>query len=235
MFVCRQVLAALSLSVGIAMSIHNLTEGFMIALPLYYATQSRTTAFTYAATIGGFSQPLGALKGLLLIENISKQRKIMWWRTIPMTVISTLRNRSIKTCIHRQTKCPWHTLCHANSTISTNTTATVAAEKTNSKNTNSGSDISGTISSLFGYTTNNNINDLVNKDQQQPSKSINLINAEDDALKSLQNLDTIRSWTMTKETNQVFRAIGKLLVAFVNLHGHFGWTIFLIQHYTNNM
>ncbi|CAO0795272.1 unnamed protein product [Mucor circinelloides] len=73
MFVSSKASAALGLSVGIAMSIHNLTEGFMIALPLYYATRSRTTAFTYAAIMGGLSQPLGALIGLFLIQNISKQ------------------------------------------------------------------------------------------------------------------------------------------------------------------
>lgn len=73
MFISSKASTALGLSVGIAMSIHNLTEGFMIALPLYYATRSRTTSFTYAAIMGGFSQPLGALIGLFLIENISKQ------------------------------------------------------------------------------------------------------------------------------------------------------------------
>ncbi|CEP10331.1 hypothetical protein [Parasitella parasitica] len=75
MFVSSKASATLGLSVGIAMSIHNLTEGFMIALPLYYATRSRSTAFTFAAIMGGFSQPLGALIGLFLIKNISKQRE----------------------------------------------------------------------------------------------------------------------------------------------------------------
>lgn len=72
MFVSSQASTALGLSVCIAMSIHNLTEGFMIALPLYYATRSRLTAFSSAAVMGGLSQPLGALMGVLLIKNISK-------------------------------------------------------------------------------------------------------------------------------------------------------------------
>ncbi|RCH85774.1 hypothetical protein CU098_003550, partial [Rhizopus stolonifer] len=72
MFISSQASSALGLSVGIAMSIHNLTEGFMISLPLYYATRSRSTAFTYAALMGGLSQPLGALIGLFLIKSISK-------------------------------------------------------------------------------------------------------------------------------------------------------------------
>ncbi|KAI8373391.1 Zinc/iron permease [Choanephora cucurbitarum] len=73
MFISSQASSALGISVGIAMSIHNLTEGFMIALPLYYATRSRTSAFTYAAILGGLSQPIGALIGLFLIKNISQQ------------------------------------------------------------------------------------------------------------------------------------------------------------------
>ncbi|KAI9483995.1 MAG: Zinc/iron permease [Benjaminiella poitrasii] len=73
MFVSSQASTSLGLSVAIAMSIHNLTEGFMIALPLYYATRSRMTAFTYAAIMGGLSQPLGALIGLGLIKNISEK------------------------------------------------------------------------------------------------------------------------------------------------------------------
>ncbi|KAI7904340.1 Zinc/iron permease [Cokeromyces recurvatus] len=73
MFVSSQASTSLGISVAIAMSIHNLTEGFMIALPLYYATQSRVTAFNYAAIMGGLSQPLGALIGLGLIKNITKK------------------------------------------------------------------------------------------------------------------------------------------------------------------
>ncbi|KAI8380181.1 Zinc/iron permease [Blakeslea trispora] len=73
MFISSQASSALGISVGVAMSIHNLTEGFMISLPLYYATRSRATAFTYAAILGGLSQPIGALIGLFLIKNITQQ------------------------------------------------------------------------------------------------------------------------------------------------------------------
>jgi ZIP family zinc transporter len=77
MFISSQASIALGLSVCIAMSIHNLTEGFMIALPLYYATRSRIQAFSYAAVMGGLSQPFGALIGLYLIRNISKSKEDM--------------------------------------------------------------------------------------------------------------------------------------------------------------
>lgn len=39
----------------------------------------------------------------------------------------------------------------------------------------------------------------------------------DDSLKTFPLLDTVGSWTVSKETNQVLRAIGKLLAAFVSL------------------
>ncbi|CEG72622.1 hypothetical protein RMATCC62417_08152 [Rhizopus microsporus] len=75
MFVSTKASSALGLSVSIALSIHNLTEGFMIALPLYYATRSRMIAFSAASLMGGLSQPLGALVGLLLVKNISKSKE----------------------------------------------------------------------------------------------------------------------------------------------------------------
>jgi zinc transporter ZupT len=75
MFVSTKASSALGLSVSIALSIHNLTEGFMIALPLYYATRSRLIAFSAASLMGGLSQPLGALVGLLLVKNISKSKE----------------------------------------------------------------------------------------------------------------------------------------------------------------
>ncbi|KAG0175857.1 hypothetical protein DFQ29_006861 [Apophysomyces sp. BC1021] len=75
LFISNQASTSLGLSVSIAISIHNLTEGFMIALPLYYATRSRVAAFVYAAVLGGLSQPLGALLGLLAIRNVDKAQE----------------------------------------------------------------------------------------------------------------------------------------------------------------
>ncbi|KAI8384958.1 ZIP zinc transporter-domain-containing protein [Radiomyces spectabilis] len=77
MFVSSQASTSLGLSVCVAMSIHNLTEGFMIALPLYLATRSRIWAFAYAAFLGGLSQPLGAVMGLVAIRNVSEAQENM--------------------------------------------------------------------------------------------------------------------------------------------------------------
>lgn len=43
-----------------ALAIHNITEGFCLALPIYLATSSRMKALLYSFILGGFSQPLGA-------------------------------------------------------------------------------------------------------------------------------------------------------------------------------
>lgn len=50
----------LGLSVFLALFVHNISEGFSLALPLYLAMGSRIKAFLVAAILGGLSQPLGA-------------------------------------------------------------------------------------------------------------------------------------------------------------------------------
>ena len=51
---------SLGASVFFALFIHNLTEGFVLALPIYLALGSRTKAMVWAAGLGGLSQPIGA-------------------------------------------------------------------------------------------------------------------------------------------------------------------------------
>ncbi|KAI8356694.1 hypothetical protein EDC96DRAFT_515203 [Choanephora cucurbitarum] len=63
-----------------------------------------------------------------------------------------------------------------------------------------------TVSSFFGYSAPKTNHNQTEKNQ--------LLTPDDDTLKSFPLLDTIGSWTMAKETNQVFRAIGKIIVAF---------------------
>ncbi|CAO2651579.1 Nn.00g041490.m01.CDS01 [Neocucurbitaria sp. VM-36] len=50
----------LGLSIFLALFIHNITEGFAMALPLYLAIGSRWKAMFWSALLGGVSQPLGA-------------------------------------------------------------------------------------------------------------------------------------------------------------------------------
>lgn len=72
MFISNESSSQLGLSVAAAMTIHNFIEGFLIALPLFYATGSKLAAFSYAALLGGMSQPLGAVLGLLVIRNVKQ-------------------------------------------------------------------------------------------------------------------------------------------------------------------
>ncbi|KAI7865586.1 Zinc/iron permease [Spinellus fusiger] len=75
MFISGQASPELGLSVAIAISIHNVIEGFMIALPLYLATQSHKWSFGYAAVLGGLSQPIGAALGILMVRTIGQQQE----------------------------------------------------------------------------------------------------------------------------------------------------------------
>ena len=50
----------LGFAVFMALFIHNITEGFAMALPLYLALDSRWRAMFWSSLLGGVSQPLGA-------------------------------------------------------------------------------------------------------------------------------------------------------------------------------
>ncbi|KAK4694505.1 zinc transporter, ZIP family, partial [Lecanoromycetidae sp. Uapishka_2] len=50
----------LGFTVFMALFIHNITEGFAMALPLYLAINSRWKAMFWSSLLGGVSQPLGA-------------------------------------------------------------------------------------------------------------------------------------------------------------------------------
>ena len=50
----------LGFAVFLALFIHNITEGFALALPLYLALNNRVTAMSASFVLGGLTQPLGA-------------------------------------------------------------------------------------------------------------------------------------------------------------------------------
>lgn len=51
---------SLGFSVFLALFVHNISEGFAMALPLYMALHSRPQAMFWSSVLGGLSQPLGA-------------------------------------------------------------------------------------------------------------------------------------------------------------------------------
>ena len=59
-FATNHANAKLGFAVFMALFIHNITEGFAMALPLYLALGSRWKAMVWSSILGGVSQPLGA-------------------------------------------------------------------------------------------------------------------------------------------------------------------------------
>ena len=66
----------LGFSVFMALFIHNITEGFALALPLYLALNSRIKAMIWASILGGASQPLGAGIAVLWFK-VAKSRDMV--------------------------------------------------------------------------------------------------------------------------------------------------------------
>ncbi len=57
----------LGLVVAAAIALHNIPEGVSVAVPIYYATQSKKKAFAYAA-LSGVAEPVGALLGYFALK-----------------------------------------------------------------------------------------------------------------------------------------------------------------------
>ncbi|KAG1105936.1 hypothetical protein G6F59_004551 [Rhizopus arrhizus] len=73
----------------------------------------------------------------------------------------------------------------------------------------------GSLSSLFSFSFSNGSATVESHSTlKEDELEKNVLEEEEEGLKSFPILNTLGSWTMAKETNQVLRAIGKLLVAF---------------------
>jgi len=60
---------AVGVSIAFAIAIHNIPEGIAVSVPVYCATGSRKKALIWSI-LSGFSEPLGAVIGLLIISFI---------------------------------------------------------------------------------------------------------------------------------------------------------------------
>lgn len=58
---------ALGISVTLAIALHNIPEGISIAMPIYFATNSRAKALKYSF-LSGMAEPLGAFIALLFLK-----------------------------------------------------------------------------------------------------------------------------------------------------------------------
>jgi zinc transporter, ZIP family len=54
------------ISIAFAVAVHNIPEGIAVAIPIYYATQSRSKAFWYSF-LSGLAEPIGALLGYFIL------------------------------------------------------------------------------------------------------------------------------------------------------------------------
>lgn len=66
---------SLGFNVFMALFVHNIAEGFAMALPLYMALGSRLKAMLWSSLLGGASQPLGAAIAVLFFK-LSKRTNI---------------------------------------------------------------------------------------------------------------------------------------------------------------
>lgn len=57
------------LALAVAIAVHNIPEGVSIAVPVYYATGSRTKAIL-ATFVSGLAEPLGAIVGYVLLAGV---------------------------------------------------------------------------------------------------------------------------------------------------------------------
>ena len=56
----------LGVALAVAIAAHNIPEGIAVSIPIYYATRSKSKAFTLSL-LSGIAEPIGALVGLFII------------------------------------------------------------------------------------------------------------------------------------------------------------------------
>eukprot|EP00927_Polykrikos_kofoidii_P028562 TRINITY_DN24911_c0_g1_i2.p1 TRINITY_DN24911_c0_g1~~TRINITY_DN24911_c0_g1_i2.p1 ORF type:complete len:348 (-),score=55.38 TRINITY_DN24911_c0_g1_i2:101-1084(-) len=67
-FVATLVDPSVGVTLAVAIGIHNIPEGLCVAVPIYYATNSRLKGFLWAM-LSGISEPIGALIGYAIIKS----------------------------------------------------------------------------------------------------------------------------------------------------------------------
>lgn len=74
LFVAAYADIKIGLALAFATALHHIPEGMMIALPTYYASNSRGKALTYAA-VSGMATPVGALLAMVMSNQMTNN---MW-------------------------------------------------------------------------------------------------------------------------------------------------------------
>jgi ZIP family zinc transporter len=68
--------STLGISIAVAIAIHNIPEGIAVSVPIFYATGDKKKALKYSF-LSGFSEPIGAIVGYLLIILIFGQSSVI--------------------------------------------------------------------------------------------------------------------------------------------------------------
>lgn len=58
----------IGIAIASAIAIHNIPEGIAVAIPIYYVTRSRRTAFRWSL-LSGLAEPIGAILGYLILSS----------------------------------------------------------------------------------------------------------------------------------------------------------------------
>ncbi|KAK4192010.1 zinc-regulated transporter 3 [Podospora australis] len=72
-YATNHVSSSLGFNVFMALFVHNIAEGFSMALPLYMALGSRWKAIAWSSLLGGLSQPMGAGVAMLWFKLANRQ------------------------------------------------------------------------------------------------------------------------------------------------------------------
>ena len=56
-------------AIAVAIALHNIPEGVVVAMPIYYATKSRFKGFMWAL-LSGVSEPIGAFSGWIVLSSL---------------------------------------------------------------------------------------------------------------------------------------------------------------------
>jgi zinc transporter, ZIP family len=59
----------LGTALAVAIAAHNIPEGIAVSIPIYYATRSKSKAFTLSL-LSGIAEPIGALLGILILGSV---------------------------------------------------------------------------------------------------------------------------------------------------------------------
>ena len=90
-------------SIALAIGIHNIPEGIAVSVPVYYATGSKKKALIWSM-LSGFSEPLGAVIGYLILLRFSSETVLGYVYSIVAGVMIYIAFDELLPAAHRYGK-----------------------------------------------------------------------------------------------------------------------------------